>query len=229
MNIQYFQKLTLLDYPSKTAATVFTYGCNFRCPFCHNASLVVDRPEEAVDPEEFFAFLAKRKNLLDGVCITGGEPLLQEDIADFIKRIRDMGFLVKLDTNGYLPDRLEKILEKDIVNYIAMDIKNSPEKYPLTAGIKNFDIERINTSINLIRNSGIDFEFRTTAIREYHTMDDFIKIGKWIRGFEKYYIQNFFDSGNTIENGLSGFTPEELGAFKDALSGYLPNTSVRGV
>ena len=188
MKIPYFQKLTLLDYPSKTAATVFTHGCNFRCPFCHNASLV-ERPAEAeIDETEFFAFLEKRKGLLDGVCITGGEPLLQPDIADFIAEIKRMGFLVKLDTNGSFPDKLEALLTSGNVDYVAMDIKNSPEKYGETVGLATPPLDKIRASVELLKNGAIDYEFRTTAVKEFHTESDFLAIGKWLAGDSRYYI-----------------------------------------
>ncbi len=229
MNIQFYQKLTLLDYPSKTACTVFTYGCNLRCPFCHNALLVTQPADEKVDENEFFSFLEKRKGLLDGVCITGGEPLIQPDIADFIKKIKDMGYLVKLDTNGCFPEKLEELLKSGNLDYVAMDIKNSPEKYALTSGLESVDLSKINKSVELLKNSGIDFEFRTTAVKEFHSAESFIGIGKWLNGDFKYFIQSFKDSGNTIEKGLSAFSAEELLSFKDAALPYLPRVELRGV
>lgn len=229
MNIQFYQKLTLLDFPQKTACTVFTYGCNLRCPFCHNAGLVTRPAEEKVDEEEFFKFLDKRKNLLDGVCITGGEPLLQPDIARFISDIKNRGFLVKLDTNGFFPDKLEEILSAGIVDYVAMDIKNSPDKYSKTCGIEKADMEKIFKSVNVIKNSSVDYEFRTTAVRGFHEINDFTAIGEWLAGNSKYYIQCFKDSGDTIEKGLSAFTEDELISFKNAVLPYLSSTEIRGI
>ena len=228
-NIQFYQKLTLLDYPSKTACTVFTYGCNLRCPFCHNALLVTQPAEEQVDENEFFAFLEKRKGLLDGVCITGGEPLIQPDIKDFIRKIKDMGYLVKLDTNGFFPEKLKDLLSSGLLDYVAMDIKNSPDRYAFTCGLERVDLSKVNESIDLLKNSGVDFEFRTTAVKEFHSAESFIEIGKWLNGGFKYFIQSFKDSGNTIEKGLSSFTEEELLAFKAAVSPFLPRVSLRGV
>ena len=229
MNIQFYQKLTLLDYPSKTACTVFTYGCNLRCPFCHNALLVTQPEDERVDENEFFDFLEKRKGLLDGVCITGGEPLIQPDIKDFIIKIKDMGYLVKLDTNGCFPEKLKDLLSSGLLDYVAMDIKNSPDKYASTCGLERVDLSKINESIDLLKNSGVDFEFRTTAVKEFHSVESFIEIGKWLQSDVKYFIQSFKDSGNTIQEGLSAFTEEELLSFRAAVSPFLPRVSLRGV
>ena len=229
MNIQFYQKLTLLDYPSKTAATVFTYGCNLRCPFCHNAALVVRPADAQIIEGEFFAFLEKRKGLLDGVCITGGEPLLQPDITDFIRKIKDKGFLVKLDTNGFFPEKLELLLKDGLIDYVAMDIKNSPEKYSVTCGIETADIEKVKKSVDLLKNSGIEFEFRTTTVKEYHSVEDFISIGKWLCGNYKYYIQCFNDSGDTIKKDLTSPTENDLNAYKSAVLPYLPLAEIRGV
>lgn len=229
MNIQFYQKLTLLDYPSKTACTVFTYGCNLRCPFCHNASLVIRPALDKVDESEFFAFLDKRKNLLDGVCITGGEPLLQPDIRDFIYKIKEKGFLVKLDTNGFFPDKLKLLLSEGIIDYIAMDIKNSREKYLLTCGLDNLDINKVCESVELLKNSQVEFEFRTTAVKELHTVSDFENIGKWLNGNYKYYIQCFKDSGDLIKQGCSSPSESDLFYFKSAVLPYVPSVEIRGV
>lgn len=229
MNIQFYQKLTLLDYPTKTASTVFTYGCNLRCPFCHNAALVVRPAEERVPEEEFFNFLNKRKGLLDGVCITGGEPLLQKNIADFIYKIKDMGFLVKLDTNGFFPDALKHLINEKLIDYVAMDIKNSPEKYAITCGLDTLDFESVKKSVDILKNSELDFEFRTTTVKEFHEKSDFESIGKWLEGNFKYYIQCFKDSGDTIGSGLSSPSEEALNAFKAVVLPYLPLTELRGI
>ncbi len=189
-----YQKLTLIDYPGKIAATVFTVGCNFRCPFCHNPELVLTnnlQPTTNNDLEkEFFAFLRKRRGQLEGVCVTGGEPAIQPDLIKFIKKIKKLGFLVKLDTNGTRPDVLKKIIDGKLVDFIAMDIKNTPRKYAATCGSK-VDIERIKLSVDLIRNSGIDYEFRTTAVPGLHKEKDFNDIAKWLKGAESYYLQEY--------------------------------------
>jgi pyruvate formate lyase activating enzyme len=192
MMIGGYQKLTLIDYPGKLATTVFTVGCSFRCPFCHNPELVTEiKPLNYGDQEkEFFAHLKKRVGKLQGVCITGGEPTIQPDLIDFIKKVKKMGFLVKLDSNGSRPDVLKKILDAKLVDFVAMDIKNSLEKYSQTVGTKA-DADRIQLSIDLIRNSRLPHEFRTTVVPGIHTEKDFEKIGKWLQGEPKYYLQKY--------------------------------------
>lgn len=237
MKIPYYQKLTLLDYPGKTAATIFTDGCNFRCPFCHNAALVVRHPEEYLAPDEVFAFLKKRTGLLDGICITGGEPLLQPDLEDFIKQIKAMGFLVKLDTNGSFPERLEKLLRNGLIDYVAMDIKNSPEKYPETIGINAANAGKIQAeverSMKLIARLSPDYEFRTTAVASLHQPKDFESIASWISQAAspdaKYFIQCFRDSGDTIEQGLSALDENTLEASKNAALTHLKHVELRGI
>jgi len=232
MEIQGLQRLTLLDYPSKLACTVFTRGCNLRCPYCHNASLVLphqfEPPEIAI--EEFFGFLAKRQGILDGVCISGGEALLQSGIEDFIHRIHDMGFLVKLDTNGTFPERLRKLSEEGFLDYVAMDIKNVPECYGKNVGIQNFSTSAIEESVDFLLSGKQPFEFRTTVIREFHNAETFFKIGEWIRGNEPYFLQSFVDSGNLVGNlHLHPFNASEMNLFKEIVSAYVPNVELRGV
>jgi len=186
-----YQKLTLIDYPGKLAATVFTVGCSFRCPFCHNPELVdLKLVHEEKSEQEFFKFLKKRKGKLEGVCITGGEPTIQPDIVGFIRKIRKLGFVVKLDTNGTRPDVLKKILDAKSIDYVAMDIKHSQEKYPEAVG-KSVDIARVRLSVNLLMKSGIDYEFRTTVVPGIHAESDFEDIVKWIRGAKSYYLQKY--------------------------------------
>ncbi len=228
MKIKGFQKTTLLDYPQKVACTVFTGGCNFRCPFCHNASLVLKDGEDTVSEEAFFKFLSKRKGILDGVCITGGEPLLQPNIIDFICKIKDLGFCVKLDTNGSLYKPLEKIISIKAVDYIAMDIKNSPQKYALTAGVDKIP-ETIFESTKLIMSCGISYEFRTTVVKEYHTIDDIAKAAESIRGAEYYYLQGFTDSGDIIKSSLSSVSAEEMQKMRDAALPFVKHCELRGV
>ena len=230
MNICGLQKLSMVDYPGKLAATVFTGGCNLRCPFCHNALLVTRLNESPrLDTDEVLAFLRSRRSLLDAVVLSGGAPLLQPGAADFLATVKDMGYLVKLDTNGCYPDALEEILSKKFVDYVAMDIKNSREKYSLTVGVPNFDLAPIDESIRLIRESGIDYEFRTTAVRQFHTAADFTAIGRWLHGSKNYYIQNFNDSGNLIGSGMSGFSEEELRSFAGSLTGDFEFIGIRGL
>nr|WP_326216159.1 anaerobic ribonucleoside-triphosphate reductase activating protein [uncultured Oscillibacter sp.] len=224
------QKLAMVDYPGKLAATVFTGGCNLRCPFCHNA-LLVTRLDETPElgEEAVLSFLATRTKLLDGVVLSGGEPLLQPDAADFLRKIRQMGFAVKLDTNGFFPDRLSAILEEGLVDYVAMDIKNAPEKYPITCGIPGLDTAPVAESVKLLRQSGVDFEFRTTLVREFHTSEDLLAIGRWLEGSPRYFLQAFVDSGNLVGSGCSPFTPQEMRDFTLLLRPFFREVSLRGV
>lgn len=224
------QKLSMVDYPGKLAATVFTGGCNLRCPFCHNALLVTRLGESPkLEEAEVLAFLRSRKKLLDGVVLSGGEPLLQPGAEDFLAQVREMGFAVKLDTNGCYPEKLASILDRGLVDYVAMDIKNSREKYPLTVGIPGFDPGCVEESYRLLQASGIDFELRTTVVREFHEPADIDAIGSWFRGAPHYYLQNFVDSGNLIGQDLHGFTESELLEFFDKARPWFENVGLRGV
>ena len=199
MLIHGFQKMTLLDYPEKVACTIFTAACNLRCPFCHNAGLVTKiESAERIDEAEVLAYLQKRKGILDGVCITGGEPTLQNDLADFIRKIRALGYAVKLDTNGTNPAVLQSLLDEGLLDYVAMDIKNTPEKYAATVGVPSFDVTPIRQSIDLLLAGRVDFEFRTTVVEEYHTPEDIGEIARWLSGAPRYFLQPFVDSGNLI-------------------------------
>ena len=224
------QKLAMVDYPGKLAATVFTGGCNLRCPFCHNA-LLVTRLDETPElgEEAVLSFLATRTKLLDGVVLSGGEPLLQPDAADFLRKIRQMGFAVKLDTNGFFPDRLSAILEEGLVDYVAMDIKNAPEKYPITCGIPGLDTAPVAESVKLLRQSGVDFEFRTTLVREFHTPEDLLAIGRWLESSPRYFLQAFVDSGNLVGSGCSPFTPQEMRDFTLLLLPFFGEVNLRGI
>lgn len=166
----------MVDFDGKIACTVFTGGCNFRCPFCHNAPLVVGNlNSQRIDEAEVFDYLQKRKGLVDAVCVTGGEPTLQPDLCDFLTKVRGMGYATKLDTNGLRPDVLEEVLNKKLVDFVAMDVKNSPEKYALTVGVESVDMGKILKSMQLLKGSGVDYEFRTTIIKEFHTAEDMQK------------------------------------------------------
>ena len=230
MNIQGFQKLTLLDFPGHTACTVFTGGCNMRCPFCHNSPLVLAPTEnEPFTEEEILSYLKKRSGILDGVAVTGGEPLLQGDIADFLEKVKAQGFLVKLDTNGSFPEKLNELIEKKLVDYIAMDIKNRPEKYALTVGVKNFDIAPVEKSIEIIKNGGVDYEFRTTAVKEFHTVEDIAAAAEWISGAKRYFIQSFRDSGAILSEGCSAPEEEEIRRMVSAASPFVGTAEARGI
>ena len=230
MRICGLQKLSMVDYPGKLAATVFTGGCNLRCPFCHNAPLVLrvaETPELPMD--EVLTFLRSRKGLLDGVVLSGGEPLLQQGAADFLREVRSLGFAVKLDTNGCYPEALAAILAEGLVDYVAMDIKNRPEKYPETVGIPGFDITPIQESIRLLQSSGVDYEFRTTVVRELHTVDDIRAICGWLKGSKRWYLQQFVDSGDLVGSGCHGREPLELRAFARIAEPYFGSVEVRGI
>ena len=224
------QKLTLLDYPEKIACTVFFGGCNFRCPFCHNGTLVKNPKEyDRIIEEDFFDFLSKRKGVLEGVCITGGEPTLQNDLPLFIKRIKDMGFLVKLDTNGYKPDVLISLVEEGLLDFVAMDIKNSKQKYAETVAVSDFDIKNIEKSAEYLLNGKIDYEFRTTVVKELHTPDDIISISKWISDAKNYYLQSFKDSGDILCGSFSAYDEKEMKSLLNLSLDYNKNTKLRGI
>jgi len=231
LRISGLQKLAMVDFPGKLAATVFTGGCNLRCPFCHNALLVnrLDENPETHSVEEVLAFLEKRKGFLDGVVLSGGEPLLQSGAAEFLSAVKDLGFAVKLDTNGCYPERLKEILDRGLVDYVAMDIKNSREKYAETVGIPGFDITPIEQSVQLLKNSGIDFEFRTTIVKEFHTAQDLVSIGQWLDGSPRYFLQQFVDSGDLVGSGCTAVEPLELQAFADLVRPYFKEVSLRGI
>lgn len=229
MNIQGLQKLTLLDYPGKVACTVFLAGCNFRCPFCHNASLVthVD-PGNRIPSEEVMAFLKKRAGILDGVCITGGEPLLAHDLEDFIRGVRELGYLVKLDTNGSSPGKLQRLTEQGLLDYVAMDIKNVPEKYGMTIGIEDYDPGQVMESVDYLLSGVVPYEFRTTVVREFHKRDDFEGIGRWLAGADRYYLQGFVDSGDLICPGLRAYTADIMEQALAIVRKYIPSAQLRG-
>lgn len=226
MKIGGLRKLSALDFPTKICATVFLTGCNFRCPFCHNATLATGGGE-SITEEEFFSFLKKRTGLLDAVCITGGEPLLY-DVTEFIYKIKEMGFLVKLDTNGSFPEKLSALLNGGLIDYVAMDIKSSVESYSKLSGVDT-DVEKIKKSAALLLGGKTDFEFRTTVVKGLHTKEDMESIGKWLSGDEKYFLQMFVPSENTITQGLEAYTPLELEELRQVVLPYIPNTKLRGV
>ena len=225
------QKLTLLDYPGKVACTVFTGGCNFRCPFCHNAPLVLpERSRQEIPEEEVLGFLKKRVGILDGVAVTGGEPLMHPEIDGFLRRIRELGFSIKLDTNGSFPDRLERILQEGLADRVAMDIKNSPALYGKTIGIPGYDLAPVERSRDLLLSGDTPYEFRTTVVKGLHTEESLIEAAKWISGAKEYYLQQFKDSGDIIRiEGLSAYNEKEMRRFSDAVAPYIPGVQVRGI
>lgn len=231
MFISGLQKLTLLDYPGKVACTVFTGGCNFRCPFCHNASLVVpERIAHDTTESAVLDFLKKRKGILDGVAITGGEPLLHKEIESFLSAVKEMGYAVKLDTNGSFPDRLKAIVNAGLADRVAMDIKNSPALYGKTAGLIDFGISKVEESKDFLLSGVIDYEFRTTVVKGLHTEESLLAAAEWIRGAKEYYLQQFKDSGDIIDtNGLGAFDESEMRALAEAVKTIIPAAETRGV
>ena len=230
MRIGGFQKLTLLDFPDQMACIVFTPGCNFRCPYCHNAGLVLQREDAGeVSQEEVLAYLKKRRGLLEGVVMTGGEPLLQPDLESFLQEVRSLGYLIKLDTNGSHPDRLRRLTEAGLVDYVAMDVKNAPARYAETVGIPGFNPAPVEESIRLLRKSTVDYEFRTTLVRELHRPEDLDAIAAWLAGAPRYYLQNFVDSGNLIGRGYHGFTAEQLQGFAERVRPFFGAVELRGI
>ena len=229
MKIHGLQKMTLLDYPGKVACTVFLGGCDFRCPFCHNFELVDGSAPPVMEDAEFFSFLEKRHGLLDGVAVTGGEPCLRPELPAFLGRIREMGYAVKLDTNGTSPERLRSLVLGGLVQYVAMDIKNSPGKYALTAGVPDAGLERINRSIAFLRQGHVDYEFRTTVVDELHDAADFEAIAKWIEGAPRYFLQPFTDRDSVPTEGFHAPSPERMRAYLRIVQTALPGAEIRGM
>lgn len=229
MIVNGFLKTTLLDYPGHLASTVFLGKCNFRCPFCHNSMLVLEpQNAEQIDFETVLSHLNKRKNILEGVCITGGEPTLNPKLTDLIRAIKDVGLLVKLDTNGYRPDILEKLFDDNLIDHIAMDIKSSRNNYHIACGLNNIDIGIISKSINLIKEKSPSYEFRTTLVKGIHTDDDLLDIADWIGNVNLYFLQNYTDSENVMKRIFSAFSDEEMHHFKELIIDKVPNTKIRG-
>ena len=231
MLIAGLQKLTLLDYPGHMACTVFTGGCNLRCPFCHNASLVLsEKPAAFMDEEEFFAFLRKRQGILEGVAITGGEPLLQKDMPDFLGRIRKLGYKIKLDTNGCYPEKLMELVSAGLVDRVAVDIKNSPALYGVTVGIPGFDVKAVEKSKDFLLEGHVEYEFRTTAVKGLHTAESIAEAARWIAGAKEYYLQQFKNSGELIDGaGLDSFTEDEMNTLLKAAAEFVPSVQLRGI
>ena len=234
MHIAGLQKMTLLDYPGKVACTVFLPGCNYRCPFCHNGGLLESAPE-AMAEEALLAFLEKRKGLLDGVCITGGEPTLQPDLPHLLGRIKALGYCVKLDTNGSNPAMLETLLEKGLVDYVAMDVKNSPERYGETVGIPGMPLEKTEQSLRLLLAGPTDYELRTTCVAEFHEEAAAAAMGAWVESLvpgvkpAKWFLQCFVDRDSVLLNGLHAPNREKLEKMRKALEPHALFVSLRGV
>lgn len=230
MKIHGFNTLTLLDYPEHLGATLFLGGCNFRCPFCQNAGLVLHPEQEPfLEEEQVLAHLKKRHGILEGVCVTGGEPTLYNELPAFFKKLKALGYLVKLDTNGTRPDMIRQLYEKGLIDYTAMDIKSSPTNYGMAAGRELYDITQVAESVQYLMSCGIDYEFRTTVVKELHTADDFTEIGSWLSGCKRYFLQAYKDSENVIRPGFSSYSKEELEVFQKILKKTIPLVELRGI
>lgn len=231
MRISGLQKMTLLDFPGRVACTVFTGGCNLRCPFCHNASLVL--PERAggeTDEAQVLRFLEKRRGMLEGVAVTGGEPLLHADLPDFLRKLRAMGYAVKLDTNGTFPDRLRAVVEEGLADYVAMDVKNAPLLYGRTAGLRDFDLTDVERSRDFLLTGRVAYEFRTTVVRGLHTAESLCAAARWIEGAAAYFLQQYRDSGDVLRpDDLGSFTDDEMRALLARVREVLPAARLRGV
>lgn len=228
MKIAGLQKTTLLDYPGKVAATIFTYGCNFCCPFCHNKDLVWGNPERFIAEQEILHFLEKRKGILQGVCITGGEPTLQNDLEGFLVKIKEMGYAIKLDTNGYRPDVLKALVEKGLVDYVAMDVKNHLSAYEKTCGVI-VDTNIIKTSIDYLMSGSCRYEFRTTVVKEFHDIESFGELVSLLKGAERYYLQMFRENEQVIEQGLHYVSRDTILAMKEVAQKYVKTVEIRGM
>ncbi len=227
MIINGFEKLSLVDYPGFTAATVFTGACNMRCPFCHNAILVIDAKHQPIVEEQYVLdYLNKRKGIIDGVCITGGEPTLQKDLDAFIKKCKGTGVKIKLDSNGTNPETLKSLISQNLLDYVAMDIKNCKEKYSITANA-SIDLTKIQESIDILESSNIDHEFRTTLVKEFHTIEDIEKIAQWLDGTNKYYLQKFEDKGGCLQDGLTEVPLDLAHKMKQMAQKYIKNVELR--
>ncbi len=220
------QKLTLLDFPGKVACTLFTVGCNFRCPFCHNGSLVEGEPFEQIPEEEVLSLLEKRLGILEGVCITGGEPLLQKDLPAFLRKVKALGYPVKLDTNGSFPEQLKALVEEGLIDYVAMDIKNCPDRYAETAGVEHPGVDE---SIDFLLSGKVDYEFRTTVVDELHTVRDIEEAAKRIKGARRYFLQSFVESEFVLQDGLHAPSREKLEEMQRVANPYVAEISLRGV
>ena len=229
MKLHGIQKMTLLDFPGVVSCTIFLGGCDFRCPFCHNFELIDGTAQPIMDDSELLEFLKGRKALLDGVAITGGEPCLHKELPELIRKIRALGYKVKLDTNGYHPELLKEILDEGIVDYVAMDIKNSEEKYALTCGLDEVDMSKIKESISLLMNGDTEYEFRTTVVNELHEGSDFEKMGEMIKGAKRYFLQRFTDRDSVPYGNLSAPSFEDMHKYCEIARIFVTNTELRGV
>ncbi len=231
MGLYGLQKLTLLDWPGRTACTVFMSGCNFRCPFCHNSALISNGSDSgsAIKETDLWEFLEKRSGILDGVCITGGEPLLYSDLERLLERIKRLGYSIKLDTNGSHPERLRKVFEHGLIDYVAMDIKNSPPLYAKTCGLEYMDILPIRKSVDFLLEGHVDYEFRTTVVRQFHDADSLVEAARFISGAKRYFLQQFIDYDSVLTTGLTAYSKSDMEHFAQLIRPYVESVKLRGV
>ncbi len=229
MEILGLEKMSIVDYDGKVSATIFTGGCNFRCPFCHNSALVLDYKKiETIPEQELLSFLEKRKNLLDGVCITGGEPTLHKDLPFLCEKIKKLGYAVKLDTNGTNPNMVKELNESGLIDYFAMDIKNNKQDYAGIIGLESFDTSKVEETASYFLSGKADYEFRTTLINEFHKEENIVKIGEWIKGANKYFLQKFKSGDNCISQNLTPVNDETALRYRNILCKVVPKTFLRG-
>ena len=225
--------MTLLDFPGKIACTVFLGGCNFRCPFCHNSELFMGKPEKLMENEEFFKFLKSRKGLLDSVCVSGGEPTLYKNLPEFLAKIKELGFLVKLDTNGSRPALVKELVEKNLVDYIAMDVKNSPAMYAQTVGLETMNLAPIEESLRFLIGGTVPYELRTTLVAQLHTEESIQDMGAWLGGLvtgmkpKQLFLQSFVDRDTVLFSGLSAPESETTGEFAKILAPFVGEVTIR--
>lgn len=230
MKIYGLNKTTLLDYPGKVAAVIFLGGCNFRCPFCQNSTLVLNPSAQPEIPvKEVLSFLKKRQGILEGVCVTGGEPTLSPDLPELLQEIRTLGYPIKLDTNGTHPELLKTLAEQNLIQMTAVDIKACPDNYPSLCGLVHPDLDAVKETVEFLKNGALDYEFRTTVVRELHSEKDFIEIGQWLTGAKAYYLQAYRDSEEVLQPGFSSYTQKELEHFREILKRTIPLVELRGI
>ena len=230
MKICGFNKTTLLDYPGRVACTIFLGGCNFRCPFCQNSSLVLaPEKEQTYKEEEILGFLKKRKGILDGVCVSGGEPTIEPELPEFLEKIKELGYEIKLDTNGAKPSVVKRLAAEGLVDKVAMDIKACPDNYKALTGLANPDVDAVKETAEFLMKGNLDYEFRTTVVRELHTEKDFQEIVQWLKGAKAYYLQAYRDSDGVLKPGFSSYSLEELKGFREILLETISLVEIRGI
>ena len=228
------QKMTLLDFPGRVACTVFLQGCNFRCPFCHNTDLLPPEGQAFMTEDALIAFLQKRTGLLDGVCITGGEPTLYQDLPELLRRIKELGYAIKLDTNGFKPDVLQALVEENLIDYVAVDAKNAPARYGQTVGVPGFKLDKIEQTIRYLMEDHVAYELRTTVVEPLHDEASILEMGKWLSSLTpgkkpaKLFLQSFVDRDTVAFGGLCSASADTMAYYVKLLEPYVGEVSLRG-